>query len=102
MSTLELINGASALITQDTFIGMDLGDQGRIEVANSTFTSHGLTVGFQGNGALEISQGGQVNCTDASLGLLDGSYGEIDLSDQSILNITNAIHIGQDGGAAPW
>ncbi len=70
-STLRLVNGATAAISGDTFIGIHRGGRGAIEVIGSTFsTGDLLSVGQGGEGSLEISGGGSVS---SSLGEVGGS-----------------------------
>jgi T5SS/PEP-CTERM-associated repeat protein len=78
MSTLSLIQGATATIAEHTYIGMAQGNLGLVEVdgGSSLFTGGSLYVGFGGEGTLLVTNGGLVSSQDGYIGFLPGSFGE--------------------------
>ncbi|NIR40788.1 MAG: hypothetical protein GWN79_23935, partial [Actinobacteria bacterium] len=78
LSSLSLIQGASAAITQDAVIGLGTGHLGLVEVDGGSALLVGRTtyVGLGGEGTLLVTNGGLATSLDAHLGLLPGSSGE--------------------------
>ena len=89
--TLAVTNGGSVTNTGDGFIGTDAGTIGIAAVggANSTWTNSGnLYVGKEGNGTLNITDGGAVSNTNGYIGDIAGSEG--------------AVTVGGTGAEATW
>jgi T5SS/PEP-CTERM-associated repeat protein len=98
-STLRLLDEATALIARDTFIGMDPGDVGFIEVIGSMFeTGRTLYAGFAGKGWLEVSDGGLALGEDAYVGFLPDGIGTMVISGAgSQVALAGRLKIGDAG-----
>ncbi len=100
LSTLSLIEGATASIAEHTYIGLNQGNLGQIEVdgGSSLFTGGSLYVGFGGEGTLLVSNGGLVSSQDGTLGFLPGSYGEAVVSGAgSVWSTLVDLQVGGEG-----
>ncbi|MER0237166.1 autotransporter domain-containing protein [Fulvimarina sp. MAC8] len=100
--TLSIENGGT-VINKDGRIGLSSGGTGVVTVtgANSTLTDNGSTlrVGYEGNGTLNISDGGLVTVGAETNGMYDGT-----LSIASKAGSTGTLNIGAGAGqsaAAP-
>ncbi len=59
LSTLRLVEGASASIIRDTYLGWEAGEAGALEIDGATFATGGsLLVGGNGAGWLDLRNGG--------------------------------------------
>src|SRR5690606_14444391 len=75
--------GGGTLTSANGFVGPDAGNEGVVTVTGSdgggnasTWTVGDLTVGYSGNGTLNIADGGYVFSTGGSIGL-DSGVGEV-------------------------
>jgi T5SS/PEP-CTERM-associated repeat protein len=78
LSSLSLLQGASAAVGQDAILGLGAGHAGLVEVDGGSALLVGRTtyVGFGGQGTLLVTNGGLAAGLDATLGLLPGSFGQ--------------------------
>ncbi|MFG0330750.1 MAG: beta strand repeat-containing protein [Phycisphaerales bacterium] len=97
LSTLYLLNGATATVPVNTFIGVDAGDLGSliVEGAGTSFTTGDtLFVGFDGVGALDLIDAA-VNATTVDIGL-GGEFSGRGLVNASMVNAGRVV-VGRDG-----
>ena len=100
LSTLSLVDGASATIAEHTYIGLAAGNLGMVEVdgGSSLLTGGSLYVGFGGEGTLLVTGGGLVSSQDGAIGFLPGSYGDVHLSGAgSMWSSLSGLQVGGDG-----
>ncbi|TVQ58036.1 MAG: hypothetical protein EA377_00405, partial [Phycisphaerales bacterium] len=101
LSTLRLLNGASTSPIVNTFIGVDEGTRGMIEVSGSGSTlamSETLFVGFDGEGTLEVTGGGEAVSSTTIIGDSETADGSVLVADdESSLSATTLIEVGGFG-----
>ncbi|MHC5005544.1 MAG: HYR domain-containing protein, partial [Planctomycetota bacterium] len=100
LSTLSLVQGASATITEHTYIGLGEGHLGLVEIDSgaSLFTGRDLYVGFGGQGTLLVTDGGVVGSQGGHLGFLGSGRGEAVLSGLgSTWSVAEHLHVGGMG-----
>ncbi|MBE1529555.1 fibronectin-binding autotransporter adhesin [Sphingopyxis sp. OAS728] len=101
---LRLADGGT-LTSANGFIGPDAGNEGSVTVTGSdgggnasTWTVGDLIVGYSGTGTLNIADGGKVFSTGGSIGLDDGSVGEVLVTGPgSSWESSGRINVGQSG-----
>jgi T5SS/PEP-CTERM-associated repeat protein len=103
-ATLQITGGGS-VSTTDSNLNLDIaGDAGgtanvAVDGENSTLsTAEGLVVGLAGNGALTLTNSGQVNANGLGVGYLAGSQGVVSIASQGTLN-TTGLNVGGLSGA---
>ncbi len=105
--TLTLQNGADTTVTGGTSIrvGPSNTQTGVLNVndpgSTLTCTASGMTVGWVGDGTLNVTNGGSVNCDRVSIGINPTAVGTVLVTGaSSSLVTTNNINVGSSGGTA--
>ena len=98
--TVHNFNAGSNNFSGAAFLGFSSGKNGIANVSgtNSLWRNDGpLYVGFAGIGNLDVFSGGKVISSKASIGLLAGSSGDVDVYSGGLWENSGTLQVGQNG-----